>query len=326
VVILNKDSNNETNNGSSNVLLALEVVFLSVMILILGVYTFTSFNSFSDKLDDNMYSLNNDLNNGFNSDLSVINKYSLEGLDISIGKEGYDSVFKFCRNPSTGTSEEVIWDLGDDYTFLNSSEPLRIVSTSVDDVYGGDGSWNIAVYGLDNDYNEIFEIVTLNGTTPVYTQNSYVRTYRSHVINSGLATAIENANLGDITLTANDSNIAQAAILTHNGQTLMCVYTVPNDKTAFVTGISVNVGQGKQAFMKAKARNCDNSSICSFSTKYSIDLYQDTFFGELRVPLRLEEKTDVVFTSELSSTPEVTTSGSFGLILIDNELLPELEQ
>lgn len=319
---MNKDSNNE-NNGSGKELLVLGVVFLAICLLILSVYTFTSFNSFNDKLDDNLNSLEVDVNN-IEDDIITINKYPIEGLDISIGKEGYSSIFKFCRNPATGTDEEVLWDLGGSYTFLNDSEILRIVSTNVNDVYGGSGAWNLLIYGLDNDYNEISEVVILNGTTPVYTQNSYVRIYRSHVINSGLAASIENANLGDITFVSNDSNIDQAAILTHNGQTLMCVYTIPKGKTGFVTGISINVGQGKQAFMKAKARNCVFSQNCSFSVKYSIDLYESTFFGELKIPLRLEERTDIILTSELSSTPEVTTSGSFGLVLIDNNIIEGL--
>lgn len=239
-------------------------------------------------------------------------------LNISRGSwEGISSQFKFGRNPDVSVTEEVIWDGGNGYVFLDAAETMSIVSTSADDTNGGDGAWNLILYGLDDDFNEIFETVTLAGLTPVITTNSYRRVYRAFILQSGIATATEDANIGDITITSTTTANIQAQITQHNGQTLMCVWTVPSGYTAYITGISLNVGQGKQCLFRAKFRNCATAN-CAFTTKYAIDIYQNTFFGELKVPLKVPEKTDVVITAQMSATPAATATASFGAILIEN--------
>ena len=239
-------------------------------------------------------------------------------LDISKGLiEGHRSQFKFGRNSNSGTDEEVVWDGGNGYTFLDAAETMEVVSTSLDDTSAGTGARTIQILGLDDNFEELNESVTLNGTTPVTTTNSFRRVFRAIVVTDGNESATSGANQGDISITSSTSTILQAKILQYNGQTLMAIYTVPAGKTAYVTGISLNVGQGKQCLFRAKFRNCTVAG-CAFSVKYALDIFENTFFGELKVPLMVPEKTDMVFTSELSSTPTVTTSASFGMILVEN--------
>lgn len=231
--------------------------------------------------------------------------------------ENTTSVFKFGTNPSLGTAEEVIWDGGGNYIFLNAAERLNISSASVLDTNGSSGAWNLLVFGLDNNFDQIQELVYLNGTTAVQTTQEFRRTYRAIVLNSGSPTAIGDSNLGDVEIVSADTATLQAKILQNNGQTLMAVYTIPRGHTGYATGLSFNAGQGKEVRFKAKFRN-GNTITSAFSVKYGLTIFESTVLPTLKTPLRVPEMTDIVITGTLTSAPNVVVDASFGLILEDN--------
>ena len=240
--------------------------------------------------------------------------------DISLGYEpDFSSEFKFGENPDLGIIEEVIWNAGGNYPFLpnGTAERLSVVSTDVNDTNGGSGAWDLVIFGLDINGDPQSEVVILNGTTPVLTTNSYFRVNRGIVLHSGTATAVEDANQGVLTVSANVSGNLLAQIGIHDGQTTQAVYTVPRGFTAYATGISFNIGQGKECRFVAKFRNCTDDD-CAFSVKYSLTVYENTAFSKITVPLKVPELTDVVITGKLSSTPNVTAHASFGLFLRKN--------
>ena len=238
--------------------------------------------------------------------------YSLAFGEIT----GVSSVYKFGRNTSVGTSEEVIWDGGSAYVFLDSAEYMNIKSTNVNDTYNGDNAWNVIIFGLDSAFNEISETILLNGTTNVKSTKKYLRVFRSFVLMAGTTTTTNGNNIGDITVTSFSSSLVQSKILAGNGQTLMCVYTVPAGFTAYVTGYSLSSGQGKQVVFKSKFRNCSVEN-CAFTVKDIREIYENTVFGDLNTPLVVPEKTDIVITGQCA-TGDVTASASFGLILRKN--------
>lgn len=240
--------------------------------------------------------------------------------DIALGFEpNFTTEFKFGSNLDLGVTEEVIWAYGGNYPFLphGTAETLSVVSTSALDTFGGAGAWNLIIFGLDINGLIISEVINLAGLTPVITTKSFFRVNRAIVINSGTATAIQDANQGIIRVTSTVSGFVQAQISIHDGQTTQAVYTVPADKIAFATGLSFNIGQGKECRFTAKARNCLQDN-CAFSTKYTLIVYENTVFGDLKVPLRLPGLTDIVITGKLSSTPNVTATASFGMFLVNN--------
>lgn len=224
--------------------------------------------------------------------------------------------FKFGRSTNVTAVETVVWDGGSNYIYLESAETLDIVSTSTDDAAGGIGAILMGVWGLDNDHNEIFELVTLTGIVPLTTVNSYLRIFRMMVITSGTNDPVNDANKGTVSATSTDTAVLQARIQINNGQTLMTPYTVPAGKSAFITGMSLSAGQGKQCYFKAKFRNGSTSSN-AFSIKYALDLYQTAFTTNLATPLKVPEKTDIVITAQTTSGT-IDVAASYGFILIDN--------
>ena len=228
--------------------------------------------------------------------------------------EEYDSEFKFGLNPAVGTTEEVIWDGGGNYTFLTSAETMDIVSTDADDTLGGTGAQTMIIYGLNTNWKETNQVIILDGTSIITTDTAFLRVFRAIVLTSGTNTPIGNANEGTITITSHITTTLQAQIGVNNGQTLMCVYTVPAGKTAYITGLALGVGQGKECTFTAKFRNGVNGA---FSVKFSLTLYQSAYTGSLVIPLKIPEKVDMVITG-ITAAGTVKANASFGMILKDN--------
>ena len=81
---------------------------------------------------------------------------------------GYRRVAALGNNPdiSVGVAEDV-WSGGGDYPFLTVATSLELLSSNVNDTSAGTGAQTVRVDGLDANYVEISQTVTLNGTTPV---------------------------------------------------------------------------------------------------------------------------------------------------------------
>ena len=201
------------------------------------------------KSPEDNYELYNNLR--VNSDGSIINRDFFYELSRG-GLSNLSSVFKFGRLNNAGATEQVVWDYGGDYNFLTSAEPISMVSTSTNDNPTGTGARSVVIYGQDDDFNEISEVLIPNGTTPVISTNSYRRFYRALVLTSGTDSPVNDANEGDLTFTSTITTKVQGQIKARNGQTLMAVYTVPAGKTGYITGIGVSTSEGKFELVKAK--------------------------------------------------------------------------
>lgn len=229
-----------------------------------------------------------------------------------------DTVFKFGYNNAVGTTEEVVWDKGGTYTFLTSAETMDIVSNDANDNSAGTGARTMIVQGLDSDYNEIFDVITLTGTTIVTTPKSYLRVFRAYVVTSGTDSPTQDANEGTITIKGTTTSTLQAQINPREGQTLMCVYTVPAGKTAYITGISFGVGKAKECLFRGKFRNGVGGA---FSVKFSKQLFESAYTGDLKVPLAVPEKIDMCVTAQNTDVSgTVEADASWGMILVDNEV------
>ena len=93
----------------------------------------------------------------------------LNGIQIAEGKtarSGLKQILKFGNNAVVGTDEETIWDQGGIYAYPTSAIVMKCSSSNT-----GDTSTVISVSGLDENYNELTESVTLNGQTAVNTTN-----------------------------------------------------------------------------------------------------------------------------------------------------------
>lgn len=154
-------------------------------------------------------------------------------------------LFKFGNNPVVGDSLETIWSEGGLYSYLTAATVLKVSSSSTDDTSAGTGARTVQLYGLDGDYNEINEVVTLNGQTAVNTTQSFLRIYRLIVRSAG--TGGQNAGIiyaGTGTVTSGVPANVYASIngISGSNQSLMALWTVPAGYTAYLLQYDVSNG------------------------------------------------------------------------------------
>jgi len=162
--------------------------------------------------------------------------------EVAMGKrQGRTTWNKWGYNPNIAASTtELIWSHSNGWTRLASPSTLTFVSDSTQDAVGGTGTSTILVYGMDENYDESFEIVTLTGTTPVTTSINYLGVNRMAVYQSGT----NEVNVGTIQAyeTGTPANV-QAEIPVGEGSSQQCLFFVPINHTALIDWLYINVNK-----------------------------------------------------------------------------------
>jgi hypothetical protein len=237
-------------------------------------------------------------------------------LDVAKGNvTGTTGVNKFGRNIDVDTgSVEDIWDGGETWIQPTAARLHDIVSSDNGDIAAGAGARTVQVYGLDSAYGLQDEIVTMNGTAGTPTANTYTMIHRVIVRSAGGSAQ----NIGSITATAQTDDTITAAILAGNNQTLMAIYQVPANKTAYMTTIYAdmqrNVTTGAaNIFLKEKP----DGEV--FQTKFVRGIVGtgSSLNYEWGVPRQIAAKTIIKMAADVSSSNTDIAAG-FDLILVDD--------
>jgi len=255
-------------------------------------------------------------------DGNPINSFGVaSNIPIAAGLvDGYKSIHKFGRNPNVGNIPETIWMYGGLYSYLDvgSDSTVYAYSASSDDGPGNDGAHTITVQGLDNDFNEIEETITVNGAASTA---SFLRVYRAFVATAGVLTAndgnilISTAASGGGTVLADIGTIGTGST-TGLGQTQLALYTIPAGKTGYLTTWNIGVAPMNNAVtVTLLARELDGDA--PFRTKDIVDIVGGYTTQNYSIPLRFPEKTDI----EVRGTGDTSSviSSSFDIILVDND-------
>jgi hypothetical protein len=229
--------------------------------------------------------------------LSSISRFGLtEPFDLQVARgqiTGHKTLFKFGNNSDINGSLETIWSRGGVYVYPTSAIQMKVSSSSADDAALGTGARTVSVQGLDQNYNEVAETVTLTGQTEVLTTNTFIRVFRAFVITAGSGgTAAGTIYVGTGTVTAGVPATVYAEIALGDNQTTMTTWTVPAGYTFFVyrgtfSASSNNVSQyilGKFMFRPFGGvfRNAADVTVNTGAIQYDFEL-----------PLALPEKSDI---------------------------------
>jgi len=215
---------------------------------------------------------------------------------------GHRAVFKAGYNPSiANNTEESLWSHSVIYPWASwgAGGTLSCVSASASD------TGVLYITGLKaSDWTEVSEQVTMNGTTPVVTTNSFIRI--NSLSYSGSAT-----NVGEIHAYRNGGVVGYIGV--GEGQGQMAQFSVPAGYTAYLLNGNANMGKGNDGFGKFKYRMYGGS----FQTAMTFLLFQSTFDYKFEAPLALPEKSDLDVTM-LASVSGTSCSCAYSLILIAN--------
>lgn len=234
------------------------------------------------------------------------------GIQIHEGQwHGEKPLFKFGLNPAVGTDSETIWEQGGVYAYPSSAISMKVSSSDANDDAAGTGARTVEVFGLDGDYNEINETVSLDGQTAVSTTIEFLRVFRVIVRSAGSG----GTNAGDIyvgtgTVTAGVPATKYAKILVGEGQTLMALWTVPAGYTGYIlrsTFSSGTTATNKYAEVRLKVRPLGEV----FQTKTAVTINQALYEMEYDLPIKVTEKSDIEARAFVSSgTDEIAATFS----------------
>ena len=244
-------------------------------------------------------------------------------LQVARGQVAYhESVYKFGNNAEVADSTETIWQQGGLYSYLSAASVLKVSSSSANDTSAGTGARTVELFGLDGDYNEINEVVTLNGQTAVNTTQSYLRINRMIVRSAGSGgynVGIIYAGTGTVT-TGVPANIYATINGDGTNQTLMALWTVPAGYTGYLLQYDVSNGTTSNTPAVCKmtlvarpyGEVFQSKDVKSLTTGMHIE-------NTLVVPLKFTEKTDIEVRAVSSSASVVfDISAAFEIIYIKN--------
>jgi len=220
-------------------------------------------------------------------------------LEVQMGQVlGASVVWQSAYSGSVTTTEKMIWTGTGDYIYPATGQQLSITSTSAGDTQ------QINIYGLNENWIETQETVTLNGLTPVQTVNSFVRVNRAD-------------NIGETDLVGQVTGLNGANIIFHispsTQKTSIASYSVPAGKTAYLFQGNASTDKLDGVDFKFLIRQFGQR----FIVEEHFGIYQ-AIYETPRPFIPIPEKSDLKVTG-LARQGTVPVTAQFGLLLLDDD-------
>jgi len=220
------------------------------------------------------------------------------------------SIFRSSYNSNVGTSEATVWPKNTAYAFPTSAGHMMLYSTSALDT-----TQLVLIDGLDANYDEISEVLMLNGQTGRQTSLEYLR------INT--MTVLTDSPQGDIAL---GTGVATAGVPANtygfinagDNITSAAVYTVPAGYTLRLASGSISSG-GSSGSQTTTAKFRSRINGVTYLTA-NISIANNYQFFPYNPPLDLPEKTDV-YNNVSTSSNTASVSATFNGWLVKNNIV-----
>ena len=218
-------------------------------------------------------------------------------LNVARGKvrgAGVRNLFGF--NASIGTTMRTVWELAStvDYVFPTSALPMTVASDIGDT---SDDGVQVKLIGLDINYQEISEVITINNASPPVTQGFF--RINDMITVSGNATG---------NITAKNGATTYAQISAGLGRNQAAIYTVPAGCQFYLMRIDAFMNDG------ASAKPGQFRNKVTLSNGTILRVADTPYINQMnilrRIPFRYDEKTDIQF--QIKSLSGTNLAGVFG--------------
>jgi hypothetical protein len=250
--------------------------------------------------------------------ITASGKYEPFGLQVSRGQiMGHRSVVIFGFNPDVDQTEETVWPSSGIINHPASATVMKVSSDSANDTAAGTGARTIVISGLDANYNEISETVTLNGQTAVNTTSLFLRINDMYVATAGSGlTSAGNIYVGTGVVTAGvPATLYDLMYVGYNKRTTGH-YTIPAGYTGYMVAGALSAGQptgSTQVVGRLVTINSNNIRL----TQAVVTLNNGFANYDFQLPLAIPEKTDIE-ASVVASANNNSVSSTFQICLIAN--------
>lgn len=261
------------------------------------------------------------------NDLSISDNSS--GLAIAMGKvTGVSAVQKFgnAADFDAADNEVTVWDGAQVGTAWELMRYQYSATADIDSISSSSASdaLEMTVVGLDANWNEVTQQVTLNGQTRVALTTPLIRVYRAYNNNSVnlVGHVVIYVNTALTAGVPTDKTKIRAIVDPMAQQTLMCVYTIPAGKTGYlVRGYASTAGASKSSKYVMRFYKREFGKVFRLQNVNSIgDTGSSVLILDYFVPLLIPEKTDLEVTTQAAATGAIgcAISAGFDIILVDN--------
>ena len=239
-----------------------------------------------------------------------------EAWELNVSRDkvrGAYHIIKFGENLDVDGSMETIWDGGGLYTYLTSAGVLTVTSTDGDDAAAGTGARTVTVEGIDANYNQVSETLTVGGGAGSV---EFFRVFRAFVATSGSS----GTNEGTISIAQGATTLAQIRSVgsptsTGLGQTFMSLYTVPAGYTGYIYQFNISTAKADGDVFLVKRGHNDNGT---WRSQDIVHVNENSIERNYKFPLKIEEKSDIEVRA-LSTTNNMKCAATFCILLVQNE-------
>ena len=245
-------------------------------------------------------------------------KNELFELQVARGQiQGHRNVTVFGFNGDVDTTQVTVWPLPSLITFPAAALQMTVSSTNANDTADGTGARTVVVQGVDANYNEVTETVTLNGQTAVTMSASLLRVNYAYVATAGSGnSAAGDIYIGTGTVTAGVPATTYDIIKFDYNVTTTGSYTVPAGYTAYVSQGLFSAGQTTGASPvqgRLLTRGVDNIRRTAAVTTVNNGVANYVF----EYPLAVSEKTTLEATA-VGTANNNSVSSMFIILLVKN--------
>ena len=220
--------------------------------------------------------------------------------------ENHKTVFKFGFNPDVNGTEETIWDVGGIYAYPSSAVAMTVTTDA--GTPANDNGVKVIVFGLDEDYNEVNQEVTLAGAGTATTTQTFLRVFRAYVSGS-------QAPTGNLNITNGGTTYARISL--GENQTLMALWTVPAGYTGFLDHVNIATGTtNSNQYVTAQIVQRTQGGVFRVMMKQTLGSGGVADFL-IRYPIAVSEKTDLEVRAESSGSNNLI-SANFSMVYIKN--------
>lgn len=242
---------------------------------------------------------------------------SLDRLRLVAGRApGCRVVDIVFRNPDvdTGTVPETVSPIGGLVALRSAAAVVELVSSSTadDGAPAGTGAQIIRVYGLDADYNEVYEDIVLNGTTAVAGSVLFLRINQAIVLAAGTG----KTNAGNITIRDAGAGTTRSYIVAARSVSEVGVWTVPAGHKMYAQGWLI---------ASRDATGTSSADVEFYTTKDGVRkiswsaIVSGTLQADFTLPHMFDEKTDVeVVVSRVLNADTIVAFHGHGILIGPN--------
>lgn len=195
--------------------------------------------------------------------------------------------------------------------FATSAEIVTVVSSSANDAAAGTGARTVKISGLNANWFEQSETVTLNGVGLVDSVNSYLRVFSFEVLTAGSGGVTAGAiSIAQKVTTANIFLVVAAGL----NREFSTQYTIPANRKGYLNKIYGRVRKGTASsidgFVLFRTENGPIQQIHPFSLSSAITLNREMDGGTYFPP-----KTDILLRVSACSADNTEVVAGYGLVL-----------